>query len=170
MEAAAREADVSVATVYLAFGSKLGFLNALIADALSDPNFDVQQVLAETDVGRQVTIGASVIRRLHQRTAGITGVLRSGRGNDTGLEKLWDEWQAGHLAAVGRVARNLAAAGKLRPGIDQSQARDVLYVLAGAETYRELIAERGWSPERYETWLADSIRRLLVARPRRASL
>ena len=165
MEDVATAADVSVATVYLAFGTKLGLLSALIADVVEDPTLDVQQVLAEADRDRQVAIGARLIRQLHERTTGITGILRSGRGNDARLEILWDDWQARHLAAVSRVARHLAAAGSLRPGLDDASAADVLYPLTGSETYRQLVVDRDWPPARFEEWLADAIRRLVVAQP-----
>lgn len=56
-----------------------------------------------------------------------------------------------------------AAAGRLRPGLDGDRAADVLYVLLGSETYRQLVVERGWPPARYEAWLADSASRLLIA-------
>jgi hypothetical protein len=39
----------------------------------------------------------------------------------------------------------------------------VLYTLTGSETFRQLVMERGWSPDRFEEWLADSIRRLVIA-------
>jgi AcrR family transcriptional regulator len=165
MEAVASVADVSVATVYLAFRSKLGLLSALIADAVEDPTLDVQQVLDEADLDRQVAIGAQLIRQLHERTAVITGILRSGRGNDARLEALWDDWQARHFRAVSQVVRNLAAAGRLRHGVDEARAADVVYTLSGSETYRQLVVERGWPPAQFEEWLADSVRRLLVAGP-----
>lgn len=163
MEAVATEADVSVATVYLIFGNKLALVSALLADASEDPSLDVQQVLDEVDPQRQASIGAHLIRELHERTAGVTGILRSGRGNDPILESMWDAWQAGHLEVVTRVARHLARRGGLRSGLDEAHAADVLYTLTGSETFRQLITDRGWSPDRFEDWLADSIRRLVIA-------
>jgi len=64
VEAVAGAADVSVATVYLAFRSKLGLLSALIADAVLDPTLDVEQVRAETGLGRQLAIGVRLSRLL----------------------------------------------------------------------------------------------------------
>lgn len=163
IEAVASAADVSIATVYLLFRSKLGLLSALIADAAEDPALDVRQVLAETDPEAQLAIGAHLIRQLHERTTVISGILRSGQGNDPKLEALWDQWQARHLAAVSQVARHLAAAGVLRRDLDEARAADVLYTLAGSETYRQLVLERGWLSNQFEEWLSDSIRRLLLS-------
>ncbi len=163
MEAVASEAEVSVATVYLVFGNKLALVSALLADASEDPSLDVQQVLDEVDPQRQTSIGAHLIRNLHEGTAGVTGILRSGRGNDPTLESMWDAWQAGHLEVVTKVARQLARRGGLRSDLDETQAADVLYTLTGSETFRQLVLERGWSPDRFEAWLADSIRRLVIA-------
>lgn len=165
MEAVAAAAGVSVATVYLVFGTKLGLISALVREAAGDPALDARQVVAAAGIEAKVRIGASLIRQLHERTSGITATLRSGVGNDPRLEALWNEWQAGHLAAVEQVARNVAAVGQLRPGLGAEEAADVLYVITGSETYRQLVVERGWSPARFEEWLRESIRRLVVAGP-----
>lgn len=162
MDAVAEAAGLSVATVYLLFRTKLGLISALVREATEDPALDVRQVLVAADVEAKVRVGAGLIRQLHERTSGIVATLRAGVGNDSGLEALWHEWQARHLAGVERVASHLAATHNLRPGLAATEAADVLYVLAGAETYRELVVERGWSPAQFEEWLAKSIRGLVV--------
>jgi hypothetical protein len=48
-------------------------------------------------------------------------------------------------------------------GLDATQAADALYMLTGSETFRQLVMERGWSPDRFEEWLAYAIRRLVIA-------
>jgi len=56
--------------------------------------------------------------------------------------------------------------GWLRSGLDAAGARDVLWALTGSELYRMLVVERGWSSDRYQWCLADTlIAGLLVARP-----
>ena len=165
MEAVAGAADISVATVYLSFGSKFGLLSALVNDAAEDPSLDVQQVLNAVGLERQLAIGVHLIRQLHERTVPISGILRSGRGTDPRLAELWDDWRARHLAAVSQVARHLVAAGLLRGGVDHGKATDVLYTLAGSETYRQLVIERGWRPDQFEEWLTDAVRQLLLAKP-----
>jgi AcrR family transcriptional regulator len=163
MEAVANEADVSVATVYLVFRTKFGLLSALVTDTAEDPALDPQEVLQATDLEQQLAVGARLIRQLHERTVAIVGTLRSGIGNDPKLEALWNDWQGRHLTAVSQVSRFLASTGRLRDGIDEAGAADVLYVLGGAETYRQFVIDRGWHPDQFEEWFADSVRRILLA-------
>ena len=54
------------------------------------------------------------------------------------------------------------AAGGLRSGIDLHEAADTVWAMNSAELYAMLVTERGWSPQRYERWLAQSWRRLLL--------
>lgn len=39
---------------------------------------------------------------------------------------------------------------------------DVLWSVGSPMVYRKTVTERGWSPERYERWLADLLRRLFL--------
>jgi hypothetical protein len=39
---------------------------------------------------------------------------------------------------------------------------DTVWVMNSPEVYLLLTVDRGWSPARYERWLADSWRRLLL--------
>jgi hypothetical protein len=61
-----------------------------------------------------------------------------------------------------QVAKMLASRKVLRPGLSPEAAADILYVLTGAEAYRELVKDRMWSPQRYEAWLADAAQRPLL--------
>jgi len=70
--------------------------------------------------------------------------------------------RAADLAAVQAVAQSLDARGALRDGVDVSAATDVLYMIAGPETFRQLVRDRGWSPRRYERWLVEAGKHLLL--------
>jgi hypothetical protein len=45
----------------------------------------------------------------------------------------------------------------LAPGMDARSATDLLWAYSNEELYRELVEERGWSADRYERWLADTL-------------
>jgi hypothetical protein len=53
----------------------------------------------------------------------------------------------------------------LRDGYDEDMLTDVLWSIGTPMVYRKLVRERGWSPERYERWAADTLCRLFLPDP-----
>jgi hypothetical protein len=56
-----------------------------------------------------------------------------------------------------RMTAALAEKTPLRDGVDQATAVDIGLALQGPELYEFLVGRRGWSPDRYERWLADAL-------------
>ncbi|HSP09590.1 MAG TPA: helix-turn-helix domain-containing protein [Candidatus Dormibacteraeota bacterium] len=163
MQAVADSAGVSLPTVYLHFRSKPDLLRSLADLVTSSVVLSVEHVLAETDPKRQLEIGAGILRTLHERSEVVADVLRSASAADRKVSREWGRWQERHLAAVGAVARSLAARRALRRDVDVAGATDILYAIGGPDTFRQLVRERGWTPERYERWLGDAGQRLLLS-------
>ncbi len=63
---------------------------------------------------------------------------------------------------MGRFAQLLADRGALRPGLSAEHARDLLWTLASHATYDQLVTQRGWSSQQYQTWLADALSQILL--------
>ncbi|MDP4501310.1 hypothetical protein [Nonomuraea turcica] len=57
-------------------------------------------------------------------------------------------------------AQDLAATGDLRDDLDLDQIADVVWSTSSAEFYGLLVLERGWTPDAFQQWLADTWRRL----------
>ena len=55
---------------------------------------------------------------------------------------------------------DLAAVSPLRLASDE--AADIVWATNAAEMYQLLVGQRGWSLERYQNFLADTWRRLLI--------
>jgi hypothetical protein len=70
--------------------------------------------------------------------------------------------EARRYEALAPLVALLGAAGRLRPGLEPESAHDILWTFTGREIYRMLIRERGWSSERYEQWLAETLVRSLI--------
>ena len=51
----------------------------------------------------------------------------------------------------------LASIGGLRPGLSEEEATDICWVHLSFTAYRRLVVTRGWSPDRFERWLARSV-------------
>jgi hypothetical protein len=52
---------------------------------------------------------------------------------------------------------SLREAKRLRPDLSPRMARDILWTLTGGDIYRMLVRERGWSSQKYQDWLADTL-------------
>jgi hypothetical protein len=58
---------------------------------------------------------------------------------------------------------SLREAKRLRPGLSYRAARDILWTLTGSDVYRMLVRERGWSSQKYQDWLANTLVRSLLS-------
>ena len=74
---------------------------------------------------------------------------------------LWRQIADRRAANMRRFAADLAAVASLR--VDPGDAADIIWATNAPELYQLLVSQRGWSPERYERFLADTWRRLLLA-------
>lgn len=52
----------------------------------------------------------------------------------------------------------------LRPGLSVDQAAAVLQALCLPEVYHELVQHSAWSPDDYQAWLAQALKRELLGK------
>jgi hypothetical protein len=51
----------------------------------------------------------------------------------------------------------LYQSGRARKGLDRSAAGSILWMLTSRDVYRKLVHEGGWSPDRFEAWLKQTL-------------
>lgn len=162
IETIAREAGVSVQTVYATFGTKRAVLESLL-DAIdqdaSAGGFDV--VLNAPGARAQARAMAAFFSRLFTRGADVIAMARSLGPGDPAMLALERKGKGRHRRAVRAVVDRWSAADALRPGLSAAEANDALNAITGHAVFMELKAA-GWSRARYETWLADAIIRLVL--------
>ena len=61
-----------------------------------------------------------------------------------------------------KLATDLRDAEGLRANLTIDEAADTIWATNSSELYVMLTTERGWSPDRFEHWLADTWTRLLL--------
>jgi len=171
IEAIANHAGVAVPTFYATYGSKRALLFALLdaADALANV-VALQDSIREAAAAprRQLSLLVSFSRRFYQQSADLIEVARSAGTMEPDLAALWVEGEQRRLRGLAPIVRSWAAAGVLRKPLSERDALDILWSLMGADNYRLFVAERGWPPQRYEKWLAATLKTLLLRKAPRA--
>jgi AcrR family transcriptional regulator len=170
MAAIATAAGVSHETVYATFGPKPVLFRHLIEIALSGtaepvPALErdiVRQVRAEPDPWRIIDLFAHTVRLLQERLAPLFAVLSDGVQSDPDLRAYAEELSTRRVAHMRVFAADLAAKGGLRDDVSVDLAADVIWVMNSPEFFLLHVRDRGWSPELFERWLADSWKRLLL--------
>lgn len=169
----AREAGVVVETVYRVFGSKAGLfravVEALLAGGTSRAEVPVEErpairaIIDEPDPRRKVVLYAATQPGIHRRAGPLLRTLRDAKASDSDLARLWDELEARRLKGQGRMVAHLAEGGGLRANRSPEEARDIVWVLCSLAVHDLLVIERGWTDERYEAWLTETLTHELVA-------
>jgi AcrR family transcriptional regulator len=166
----ARRAEVHIDTVYQLVGRKPVVLRELIEQAISgtdravaarDRDY-VAAIRAEPDARRKLSIYAQAICTIHGRLAPLLTALRDASSTEPEAKQVWQEISERRAANMLEFAEDLERAGGLRTGVGVAEAADVVWATNSAELYLLLTAERGWSPERYRDWLAETWIRLLL--------
>ncbi len=171
MDAVARRADVSLKTVYNAYGTKAGLLRAVwdlslkgdLDDAPIAERSWYTALLSEPDPHRQLAMAAQSSRIVKTRIAPILKVIRDAAPVDEDLTALWDLIQTDFWANQRAIVESLAAKGALRPGLDVQRATDLMWMLNHPDVWHLLVERRGWSPEDWEDWFAQTCHEQLLA-------
>ena len=169
MTAIAHRAGVALDTVYASVGRKPELARLLIETAISGTDHAVpaeqrdyvQAVRAAPDAGTKIDLYAAAVAAIAPRLALVHSIIQQAAPGEPGLAALWDEIAERRAANMRRFVANLATVAPLR--LDPDQAADIVWATNANEMYQLLVNRRGWSPQRYERFLADTWRRLLLA-------
>ena len=163
IDAISERSDVPAPTIYRLFSSKPGILKAVLdvsiggddeAVAMLDRP-QVRALLASEDPRQQLAGFAGVVRDVMDRAGAVHRILVDASRSDREAAALLDDIARQRHTGQRRIAQALARSGALRPGLRERDAADVIHALASPEVYGLLVLDRGWSSERYETWLAS---------------
>ncbi len=168
--AIAAASGVSVATVYELLGRKPEILRELIETAISgtdqvvaaEDRGYVAAIRAEPDAARKIAIYASAVTEIQQRMAPLFLALRDASSTEPEAQAVWVDIAERRAANMAELAAELERTGKLRSDLTNREVADVLWATNSSELYAMLTGERGWSPARFERWLADTWQRLLL--------
>jgi AcrR family transcriptional regulator len=166
----AAQAEVNIDTVYQLVGRKPVILRELIEQAISgtdravvaDDREYVKEMQAASDPVEKLAIYAHAVREIQARMAPLHLALRDASSTEPEVEEVWREISERRAANMHRLVINIKSTGRLRSDLAVNDAADMMWATNSAELYIMLTVDRGWSPQRYERWLADSWCRLLL--------
>ena len=166
----ASRADVHVDTVYELVGRKPVLLRELIEQAISgtdravvaeDRDY-VKALQAEPHARAKLAIYARAVRAIQGRMAPLLMALRDAAKTEPEARQVWLENSDRRAMNMRKLARDLHGSGELRADVSVEQVADVIWVTSSAEVFVMLTSERGWTADRYETWLTDLWSRFLL--------
>ncbi len=163
----AERAGVAVQTVYFHFGNKASVLKeavdvAAVGDdepvALLDRAW-LDAVHLERDPRRTLELWVANGREILGRVGPILKVVREAAATDPEMAAQWHTNETERAAAFRVLVDQLAERAPLRVPVDE--AVDIVCALQGPELY-DILTGRGWTGQRWERFVVDSIGHALL--------
>lgn len=164
IDAIAERAGVGIRTVYAVFGAKREILNAICERWLerADARALAERVLADPDPAARLRGAAHWLTVLYSTDFDVVRILDSAVDEDSETRALL----RGKLRGRNRVMDSLVRSVEPKLAVPLPQAQAIFRALGATGVYGELVGSAGWSPARFEDWLAALLaEQLLPTRP-----
>ena len=167
----ATRAGVSVETIYKSVGPKAVLLHRAWDLTVGGDDQDIvlherPEVLAirrEPDLSRRLMLQATFSTRTAQRIAPFQLMVQAAAGADPAAAAMLEEMGRQRLVGIGVMAAEAAKTGQL--AVSEEECRDVIWSMTDGMLWHRLVNERGWTNERFATWLGHLWVDRLVQRP-----
>ncbi len=166
VDAIADAAGVSRATVFATFGGKAALLKAAYDVALVGDDEPIplpdrprsKAVQAEPDPARLLEGYTEILTDISGRLAPIYEAVRGGASADPEAREVWERIQTERRIGGTNVVKLITARKALRKDLDREAAGDLVWVLNDPGLYFMLVHRRRWSPARFQSWLAETLK------------
>jgi len=159
----AKDAGVSVDTIYKTYGGKPGLVQAIYERSLAGrgpvPAEQRSNALQKTEPDPRAIVRGfgRFMSEVSPLSAPIQLLIAEAAAVDPEMEDLRVQVDEERFARMSHNARNLARAGHLRPGLRPKDAAEVMWAYTAPELYQLLVMRRGWTPSRFGTFVADAM-------------
>lgn len=161
ISAVAARAGVSTQTVYAVFGSKAKLAAGMVE--LMEESADAAQWRARLDVERDPR---RILRAFAEWTRAFfvasKAQLMAARDVTAEMEDMAREGNSRRREALTELIGRIGATGALKRDLTEADAVDRAWMLTGLDTYLNATAGCGWSPERFASWLAETLEQQLL--------
>lgn len=171
MRGIAAAARVSIPTVELLFGTKAQLLHVVMDVAIAGDDEPVPvlsrpwAIEAESaqNLGDFLSAVAQVIGEAQARSAGVLLAAYEAARSDPDIQILIADRESQRQGTASWIVDGVTVRSPLRPGLDRAGAIDMVWMLMDPVVFSRLTRHRGWSLDRYASWFADSVIRLLTS-------
>jgi AcrR family transcriptional regulator len=166
----AKAAGVGERTLYDAFPSKAALFSHTLGVAVvgdEEPvavaaRPEIADARRQPDPKQAIAQHLSYSADLLDRAGDLIMVSVEAAGTDPDMRAAADAGAAATHSVHLALAESLHSGGALRPELDPTAAADILYTLLSPHVHQLLRRHRGWTAERYRTWLQDTITHELI--------
>lgn len=165
MNSIAAEAGVAVETIYRSFDGKAGVIEAVVEAAVAggaeraeqavEDRPAIRNLIEEPNPRRKLELYAATQPGIHERSALLLRALRTAAATEPSLTEVLDRIEYQRLQGLGRFAQHLRDSGALRDDISIEEARDLVWTINSQVLFDLLVRERGWSVDRYQSWVVS---------------
>lgn len=153
------EAGVAVETIYATFRNKSTLLRHVWYLSSRGDEEDVRllerpeirAVLAEPDLATRLARHAVVVSAVFRRITPLLTALQGAAASEAAAAAMLAEWDERRLDACATYAKAAAATGQL--AVSEAECREVLAATMDGALWQRLVAECGWTDERFAAWL-----------------
>ena len=169
VDAIAEVAGVSRATVFNSIGGKPALLREAfrVAFGRAAGAPDVSMPLVDRPRSREVRSRptargylagyAGICTSLHSHMARVYEAIREGARADPEVAALWRDVNEERRRGASTIVADVKQRARLRPGLDENEAADVVWVLNDPVHFHMLVVERGWTEEKFKDWLTRAL-------------
>lgn len=156
MGAIAKAAGLSRQALYLIFADK-GDLFIALARYVDGQRGLVQELAKIRDAPTAVEALAAMVNlqaTLNPGLKPLADAFELLRRQDPAVEQAWQDRLDHRLAGARAMVARLVAEGRLRPGLDEDTAADLIWTLTSLRTWDDLVVRRGWTADQYRERLS----------------
>ncbi len=162
----ARTAGVTAQAVHLCVGAKPALLIGAIQHAVAGDQPEVPLVdrepfrhayAADADLQQRAAAFAAGTTQIYQRAGRLFLVLAHTAGLDPELSALWERARGARLQDCRRLVELTG-----RRSLPLDRLTDLLFVQSGPGVYADLVGDRHWTDDDYQSWLAATVHTLLA--------
>lgn len=157
----ARGADVSVETIYSAFGNKAALLRkiwyARFRGDEQDVRFlhrpEIQEMLAEPDLVTRLHRHAALVTPVFRRFVPLHRALEAAAASEPAAADMVAAYDTGRLDASTHYAKAAKKTGQL--AVSVAECRDIFSATLDGTLWHRLVSEGGWSDKRFTAFLGE---------------